>query len=529
MTSGRILVVEDLRDVRATIMGLLADEGYMVTGVATYDEAVRLLQDTRFHLCVLDVRLDEADKDNEAGIQLLHHIRELDPTIASIILTGHAKVHMVQDALRPAHDGVPPAYSFLEKYELGDLPRVVGLAFEKAIRINWSLVIKDRGQAISKLARRLRFEVREKPDEDVLAEEIAEILRKLFYDCSRIIVEPPQRGYSSAAVFKVTPWYRDKGEGEALIVKIGERGIAEREMERYKQYVAGMVGGHRVPKGLDLVYTRSMTGILYSFAGLGAARDFSDFFVEADTVAVQAVIHNLYMETCHPWQQNLEPVPEAVDLRELFFQHLWLNDSSLKHALNHIMGGRHPFEYTNDGQIQLGTDILLGNPLSLLYEDRWRQRPYVSIIHGDLQGYNVLVDRHREAWLIDFAGTTHGPTAQDYAMFEVFLLVSASNSPSWRECYQWHQSLFEAASLTAVPLPRELSLFEDIKKAHAAILTIRRLAFGDAVSLTEQEYLSALFFNALKLITIMNLPASQRDNALIAAALVAQRLSTLVS
>jgi hypothetical protein len=213
----------------------------------------------------------------------------------------------------------------------------------------------------------------------------------------------------------------------------------------------------------------------------------------------------------------------------VYFEHLWLTDQVLNQSLEYMMGKRHPFHLGNDGQLWLDPKIQLFNPVSFVQKQSFKQITLNGIIHGDLQGYNVLVDHHQETWLVDFAKTTRGPIAQDYALFEAYLLVSIIAEQDWQLIYLWYQSLFRAGNLTAVPLSTNLTNLEDIKKAHTAILTVRRLAFGDAVNLSELEYLIALLFNTLKLLTIMNLPAVQRDYALIASALVASRLASLLS
>ena len=46
----------------------------------------------RFHVAVLDVRLDESDEDNIDGLLLMEDIRRKWPTTAVIILTGYATV-----------------------------------------------------------------------------------------------------------------------------------------------------------------------------------------------------------------------------------------------------------------------------------------------------------------------------------------------------------------------------------------------------------------------------------------------------
>ena len=133
MCKNRILVVDDLPDVRATLSGLLSDEGYDVRSASSRVEALQLVDAERFHVAVLDVRLDETDEDNQDGLLLMHDIREKDPTVAIIILTGYANVKMVREALQPDREGVSPAFGFLEKSEVGQLPEYVKRAFERSV------------------------------------------------------------------------------------------------------------------------------------------------------------------------------------------------------------------------------------------------------------------------------------------------------------------------------------------------------------------------------------------------------------
>ena len=142
MYEGRVLIVEDLPDVRATLSGLLSDEGYDVRSASSRVEALQILEAERFHVAVLDVRLDEADEDNQDGLLLMHDIREKDPTVAIIILTGYANVKMVREALQPGPEGVSPAFGFLEKSEVDQLLEYVNCAFERAV-LNATTAVGD--------------------------------------------------------------------------------------------------------------------------------------------------------------------------------------------------------------------------------------------------------------------------------------------------------------------------------------------------------------------------------------------------
>jgi len=131
VNKSRILVVDDLPDVRNTLSGLLSDEGYQVRLASSRAEALQVLDNEHFHVAVLDVRLDESDVDNQEGLLLMHEIRKRDPKIAILILTGYANVEMVREALQPDRDGHSPAFGFLQKTEIDQLPGYVRRALER--------------------------------------------------------------------------------------------------------------------------------------------------------------------------------------------------------------------------------------------------------------------------------------------------------------------------------------------------------------------------------------------------------------
>ncbi len=133
MSKGRVLVVDDIPDVRVTLSGLLSDEGYDVRSASSREEALQLVDAEHFDVAVLDIRLDETDEDNRDGLLLMREIKVLDPAAAIIILTGYADVQMVRDALQPDPQGIAPAFGFLEKSELDQLLAYVDRAFKHII------------------------------------------------------------------------------------------------------------------------------------------------------------------------------------------------------------------------------------------------------------------------------------------------------------------------------------------------------------------------------------------------------------
>jgi CheY-like chemotaxis protein len=525
MSQGRILVVDDLPDWRATLSGILLDEGYEVCVAGDRQEALRLLAAKRFHLAVLDVRLDEADEDNREGLELMRQIKAYDPTTAVIILTGYADVRMVQDALRPQANGLPFAYSFVEKQNSQELIEFVRRAFQREIKINMDLIIHS-DDTFQKLLARLRFTDRPELPPSQLHLEVDELLRKLFFTCGEITLYPLEQGFSGSVVFRVEPRYRHRGLGESVVAKIAEWPLIEREERNFARAVQGVVGGHRLPQRLDLARTRSLGGLVYSFAGLGEATGFVEFYTRTAPSDILPVLENLFLETCFPWGRRDKVLQPSFNFTEHYFSHLHLDSAKLQRSLSALFGKRHCLSPLVDigAGLRFLEDIPLINPVEFILDRPLIEDAYLTLVHGDLTGYNVILDHHQETWLIDFAGTGQGLLLQDFASFENFVKLSLLESGEPQSFYEWEREL--ANSLALQPSGRLLDLIlpDEFSKAHQVILAIRRLAYQVSGDDHPTEYLIGLLFHALKLTTIMSLKPIQRDLALVSAALICQRL-----
>jgi CheY-like chemotaxis protein len=388
MSKGCILVVDDLPDWRATLSGILLDEGYEVCVAGDCQEALRLLEAERFHLAVLDVRLDESDEDNREGLELMRQIKAYDPTTAVIILTGYADVRMVQDALRPQANGMPLAYSFVEKPNSQELIEFVRRAFQREIKINWDLAIRAEGDFLQKLLARLRFSDGSELPLSQLRLEVDELLRKLFFTCEEITLHPLEQGFSGSVVFRVEPRYRHRGRGESVVAKIGEWPLIGQEERNFVQAVQGVVGGHRLPQRLELSRTRSLGGLVYSFAGLGEATGFAEFYTEAAPGDIIPVLENLFLETCFPWGRNDKVLQPSFNFTEHYFSHLHLDSGKLQRSLSALFGKRPCLSPLADAGARLRflEDIPLINPVEFVLGQSLLGDAHLTLEHGDLTG-----------------------------------------------------------------------------------------------------------------------------------------------
>ncbi len=123
MAGERILVVEDEEGMREFLNILLAKEGYEVTTCECGAEAIEKFKEQNFHLVVTDIKMPGID-----GIELLTRIKEIEPTVPVIIMTGYASM---ESAIEAVNKG---AYSYLRKQTSND---EIKQAVKKAIEMRW--------------------------------------------------------------------------------------------------------------------------------------------------------------------------------------------------------------------------------------------------------------------------------------------------------------------------------------------------------------------------------------------------------
>ena len=90
-----ILVVDDEAGVRASLEGVLGDEGYAVHAVETGEAALLALGARRFDLVLLDVWLPGRD-----GLEVLGRIRETDAELPVVVISGHGTIETAVKAVR---------------------------------------------------------------------------------------------------------------------------------------------------------------------------------------------------------------------------------------------------------------------------------------------------------------------------------------------------------------------------------------------------------------------------------------------
>ena len=97
MNDKNILVIDDEKDIRDSISGILNDEGYYSETVKNSQEALTKITDNTFDVIILDIWLKESKLD---GIDILKQVKLNNPDIPVVIISGHGNIEIAVAAIK---------------------------------------------------------------------------------------------------------------------------------------------------------------------------------------------------------------------------------------------------------------------------------------------------------------------------------------------------------------------------------------------------------------------------------------------
>jgi len=123
MEKFRVLIVDDEGEFVETIVKRLRDRGLEAEGALSGQDALALLDEREFDVCVLDYRMPGMD-----GIETLRHKKKKKPRMEVIMLTGHGSVESGIQGLQLG------AYNYVMKpAPLKDLLHQMEQAYERKL------------------------------------------------------------------------------------------------------------------------------------------------------------------------------------------------------------------------------------------------------------------------------------------------------------------------------------------------------------------------------------------------------------
>ena len=107
---SRILVVDDEEALRTVLSSELVSAGYDVATASDGDEAITTVQNSKFDLVLLDIKMPKVD-----GFEVLKFLKKNIPAVKVIMLTGFADLkNAIESKKHGAEDFVSKPYDLVD-------------------------------------------------------------------------------------------------------------------------------------------------------------------------------------------------------------------------------------------------------------------------------------------------------------------------------------------------------------------------------------------------------------------------------
>ncbi len=529
---GDVLIIEDTQEWREMLRNLLEAEGYRVFEASTAAEAMELLTSRPFHLALVDISLRYQDESDESGMHLLAAMKKhgLDRVVRSIVISGYGTRRRMRRAFvdYDVADFIPK-----EEFDTEEFLAIVQRVFETEIKINPDLKILPPDLDFPSLFVNMtiggkRIRKRNSLEAERYANELKELLRRLFYSADSILVSPISKGFSGAGVLRVQAVYKDSGVSAPMIVKFGDRTQIDQEYKRFKRYVEGFIGAGRTASIVDNRYTNSLGGIIYQFLGtdVGSWTNLGDYYRTHSLDDIEKTFRDLFYVTTANWYANRSSI-EPLPLIQTYLDYWGLEN--LDHLQELVFVGKLKRYKSQGNLLQLAGQphLTIANPFPLLRQRSWIYLTVQCITHGDLNLQNVLVDNSGSTWLIDFYSTGRGHILRDITELETQIKLLLSDDVPLDELIKLERLLAQDRLFSEVTYPRTISddFPETLKKIYHSVSLLRFITselvkpqriedFG--------EYQVAIAMQSLNLARMLSLTEKQRLHALISASFALQ-------
>ncbi len=89
-----IIALDDVQDATVLIGKILSKKGHTVHSFTEEDKAIAFAKENKVDLAILDIKLEKM-----SGVEVLGFLKEIQPTMKAIMLTGYPTVETAREAI----------------------------------------------------------------------------------------------------------------------------------------------------------------------------------------------------------------------------------------------------------------------------------------------------------------------------------------------------------------------------------------------------------------------------------------------
>ncbi len=311
-----------------------------------------------------------------------------------------------------------------------------------------------------------------------LDETDSQLIRYLFRDARNVKLQRFGGGYSGNEVFGTQSRDLQRHQQAGHVVKVGWHHLIGQERMAFEQIET--VLGNAAPRLVDAVELGDRAALKYRYASMSheASQTFQELYQGGlSNGQTQRILYTVFVEQLGRLYAAAQY--EKEDLLEYygFSSHL---APEIRRQVEKIVGGS-----ASEETLQLEVGESFPN-LCRFYEEslpRLKQRQagtgcYMSFVHGDLNGANILIDQHENVWLIDFFHTHRGHVLRDLIKLEndlLYLMTPLEDDVALQEAMELSQFLIRIEDLrTPLPAIDQMPIENlHLRRAYDAICILR--------------------------------------------------------
>ncbi|EPG64800.1 cyclin-dependent kinase inhibitor 3 [Leptospira wolffii serovar Khorat str. Khorat-H2] len=319
----------------------------------------------------------------------------------------------------------------------------------------------------------VKFEFDESLD---LKEEDRKILYYLFRDCRSVSFHCLDGGFSGNVVLRAKSVDPLGHSQVPTVIKIGERDPIAQERTAFERIEE--VLGNNAPRIVDFAEIGSRGGIKYRYAAMldGNTRVFQDMYEGGEEEKeCFAVLDTVYKKQLGRLYDAAEP--EKLDLLQ-YYDFRTKYAPGVRRRVEELIG-----KSADGNRVELSFGKAVYNVCEfyendLLHLKEYGSIPrYVSYVHGDLNGRNIIIDAQKNVWLIDFFHTHRGHVLKDLIKLENDLLYifTKIEDAELEEAFALTDLILSQQDLGIPPKPEEEIRFvsEKIRRAYRMVCKLR--------------------------------------------------------
>ncbi|HLP12288.1 MAG TPA: isochorismatase family protein [Flavobacteriales bacterium] len=301
------------------------------------------------------------------------------------------------------------------------------------------------------------------------------LIHYLYRNSHKAQMDVLDGGFSGNVVMKVKSQDIHGHEEVPTVLKIGERNSIAAEKASFEKVKD--VLGNNAPSIVEYLETKTRAGIKYRYASMfdekvitfqklyATENDFSKLTYVADVV----------------FKKQLGRFYKAGSFEKLnLLDYYDFKEKYANGVLKRVTAITSEAEAMKEEIVMYGKSFynvhrFYTHDLPVISQSMVVHSHYMSYLHGDLNGANIIIDAQNNVWLIDFFHTHRGHILKDLIKLEndiTYIFMKINSEDEWKEATRLIDVLLDVEDLRA-PLPEMKFAFAEIQKAYRMISYLR--------------------------------------------------------